>query len=107
MRIHLECFTIQSYNYRYSQRYSYRYSYRYSTIIVTGIVQYRYSYWIDLRDYTSSTGSGTQYSCSLYGLRSTCVKDMRQCVYSRLHTVEYSRVSLQVQRSAFQFGLRL
>ena len=48
MKIHLECFTIQSYNYRYSQRYSYRYSYRYSTIIVTGIVQYRYSYWIDL-----------------------------------------------------------
>ena len=73
----------------------------------TGIVQSRYSYWIDLRDYTSSTGSGTQYSCSLYGLRSTCVKDMCQCVYSRLHTVEYSRVSLQVQRSAFQFGLRL
>eukprot|EP01048_Picozoa_sp_COSAG05_P027602 COSAG05_NODE_8132_length_733_cov_170.697161_1_plen_201_part_01 len=34
MRIHLECFTIQSYNYRYSQRYSHRYSYRYSTIIV-------------------------------------------------------------------------
>ena len=84
MRIHLECFTIQSYNYRYSQRYSYRYSYRYSTIIVTGIVQYRYSYWIDLRDYTSSTGSGTQYSRSLYGLR-----------------------SLQVQRSVRQFGLRL
>ena len=32
---------------------------------------------------------------SLYGLQSACVKHMRQCVSSRLRTVEYSRVSLQ------------
>jgi len=61
----------------------------YIWIRFTGTVMYR----IDLVDHTSSTGTSSQYPIlPTVGMRQAY---MRQCVLSRLRTVEHSRVSLQ------------
>ena len=63
----------------------------YIWIRCTGTVMYR----VDLVDHTSSTGTGSQYPIRLTVIARHMTNSMRQCVLSRLRTVEYSRVSLQ------------